>query len=206
MGTTRIRGLAGIEADDSAVCDIDGERGILRYAATASRSWRRCRSSTWWRWWWMASFRKRRAARARAGAGRSARAAGRGARRYGTACAVDPPHDRAAGGPSTAGRAGGQGSPAPRPPLRAARALARAVREDPDHGGGMGPPRQRAHSIAPDPSRGLHADFLRMLHGQPPEPREVEILDVTQILQLEHGFNASTFAGRVVASTLAPCR
>ena len=58
--------------------------------------------------------------------------------------------------------------------------------------------------IAPDPTLPIHADFLRMIHGQRPEAREVEILDITQILQMEHGFNASTFAGRTAASTLAP--
>ena len=34
--------------------------------------------------------------------------------------------------------------------------------------------------------------------------RANEALEVTQILQIEHGFNASTFTARVVASTLAP--
>lgn len=56
----------------------------------------------------------------------------------------------------------------------------------------------------PDPSLPIHEDFLRMLRGERPLPREVEVLDVTQILQMEHGFNASTFAGRIVASTLSP--
>lgn len=58
--------------------------------------------------------------------------------------------------------------------------------------------------VAPDPSLPLHADFLRMFRGEAPHPREVATLDATQILQMEHGFNASTFAGRTVASTLAP--
>ncbi|MBI2920239.1 MAG: citrate/2-methylcitrate synthase [Planctomycetes bacterium] len=58
--------------------------------------------------------------------------------------------------------------------------------------------------VAPDPALPIHADFLRMLRGENPHPREVATLDATQILQMEHGFNASTFAGRTVASTLAP--
>jgi citrate synthase len=55
-----------------------------------------------------------------------------------------------------------------------------------------------------DPSLSLHADFLRMLRGEAPHPQEVATLDATQILQMEHGFNASTFTGRTVASTLCP--
>src|SRR5204863_5244040 len=56
--------------------------------------------------------------------------------------------------------------------------------------------------IAPDPALSFHADFLRMLRGEAPHPREVATLDATQILQMEHGLNASAFAWRTVASTL----
>ncbi|MBX3466576.1 MAG: citrate/2-methylcitrate synthase [Planctomycetes bacterium] len=58
--------------------------------------------------------------------------------------------------------------------------------------------------LAPDPALPLHADFLRMTRGAAPDAREVAVLDATQALQMEHGFNASTFAVRTVASTLAP--
>lgn len=47
-------------------------------------------------------------------------------------------------------------------------------------------------------------DFLRMLHGRVPTPEQIAVLDTAQILQMEHSFNASTFAGRVCASTAAP--
>lgn len=47
-------------------------------------------------------------------------------------------------------------------------------------------------------------DFLRMLHGRVPTPRQIAVLDAAQILQMEHGYNAGTFAGRVCASTAAP--
>ena len=40
--------------------------------------------------------------------------------------------------------------------------------------------------------------------GASPNPTLVRAMEVTQILQIEHGFNAGTFAARVVASTLAP--
>ncbi|MFW6088899.1 MAG: citrate/2-methylcitrate synthase [Gemmatimonadota bacterium] len=57
--------------------------------------------------------------------------------------------------------------------------------------------------VAPDSELGLAADFLRMLTGEAPEDVAAEALDTSLLLYLEHGFNASTFACRVVASTLA---
>ncbi len=46
-------------------------------------------------------------------------------------------------------------------------------------------------------------NFLMMFKGEAPA-RDVDVLRVAQILQMEHSFNASTFTARVVASTLAP--
>ncbi len=45
--------------------------------------------------------------------------------------------------------------------------------------------------------------FLKAI-GQDLSPAHVRAFNTTQILQMEHGFNAGTFAMRVVASTLAP--
>ncbi len=50
----------------------------------------------------------------------------------------------------------------------------------------------------------LHENFLHMFHGATASQDQVRMLDTAQILQMEHGFNAGTFAGRVCASTLAP--
>ena len=47
------------------------------------------------------------------------------------------------------------------------------------------------------------ANFLYMLRGTEPTPAEVKALDVSLILYAEHEFNASTFAARVIASTLS---
>jgi citrate synthase len=47
------------------------------------------------------------------------------------------------------------------------------------------------------------ANFLFMLRGVDPTPAEVKALDVSLILYAEHEFNASTFAARVIASTLS---
>lgn len=47
------------------------------------------------------------------------------------------------------------------------------------------------------------ANFLYMLRGAEPGPEEVKALDVSLILYAEHEFNASTFASRVIVSTLS---
>ena len=46
--------------------------------------------------------------------------------------------------------------------------------------------------------------FLRLLHNRAPAAAAVRIFEQTQILQIDHSFNASTFTARVVTSTLAP--
>jgi len=46
--------------------------------------------------------------------------------------------------------------------------------------------------------------FLELLHNRKPSQKEVSIFEQTQILQIDHSFNASTFTARVVTSTLAP--
>jgi citrate synthase len=53
-------------------------------------------------------------------------------------------------------------------------------------------------------SRRYGERFLQLLHGRAPSAEEVSIFESTQILQLDHSFNASTFTARVVTSTLAP--
>lgn len=64
--------------------------------------------------------------------------------------------------------------------------------------------REGKAALGPDPTLAFHADFLRMHAGAPPTAPDVAVLDALQVMLLEHGFNASTFAGRTVASTLAP--
>ena len=46
--------------------------------------------------------------------------------------------------------------------------------------------------------------FLQLVHQRAPAEKEVRIFEQTQILQIDHSFNASTFTARVVTSTLAP--
>src|SRR5205814_8993232 len=50
---------------------------------------------------------------------------------------------------------------------------------------------------------GPSASILYMLRGTEPSPEEVKALDVSLILYAEHEFNASTFAARVIVSTLS---
>ncbi len=57
--------------------------------------------------------------------------------------------------------------------------------------------------IAPDHTLGFAANFLNMCFGAVPEPELVRAFEVSLILYAEHSFNASTFAARVVSSTLS---
>ena len=55
--------------------------------------------------------------------------------------------------------------------------------------------------IAPNSALGYTENFLRMCFGEVPEPAIVKAFEQSMILYAEHGFNASTFAARVVTST-----
>ena len=57
--------------------------------------------------------------------------------------------------------------------------------------------------IPPREDLGHAENFLYMLTGEVPEADVARVLDVCLILHAEHSMNASTFAGRVTASTLA---
>lgn len=57
--------------------------------------------------------------------------------------------------------------------------------------------------LPPDPELSHAGNFLYMLSGTPPDPETAREFDVCLILHAEHSFNASTFAGREVASTHA---
>ncbi len=50
---------------------------------------------------------------------------------------------------------------------------------------------------------GEAAHFLYLVTGEEPAAEAAETLDVAYVLHAEHGFNASTFTARVVASTLS---
>ncbi len=57
--------------------------------------------------------------------------------------------------------------------------------------------------VAPRDDLGHAANFLYMLTGEEPDPVVADTLDTALVLHLDHGINASTFSGKVNASTLA---
>ncbi|MFX1757456.1 bifunctional 2-methylcitrate synthase/citrate synthase [Rhodococcus sp. As11] len=57
--------------------------------------------------------------------------------------------------------------------------------------------------IPPHHSLGFAENFLSMCFGEIPHPQIVKAFEVSLILYAEHSFNASTFAARVVTSTLS---
>lgn len=62
--------------------------------------------------------------------------------------------------------------------------------------------RQGRPLIEPVPDKPFAWNFMHMLKGSEPTPDEVKAMDLILILHAEHGFNASTFAARVIIATL----
>jgi citrate synthase len=68
--------------------------------------------------------------------------------------------------------------------------------------------RQGLEPVAPRDDLGDAADLLWMLHGAAPDPEHARAMEQYLVSTVDHGFNASTFSARVVASTgadLAAC-
>ncbi|MBU8848970.1 MAG: citrate synthase [Desulfobacterales bacterium] len=63
--------------------------------------------------------------------------------------------------------------------------------------------RQNQPVLSADPKLNLSGNFLYMMNGRKPEENELTIMNLVLVLLTDHGTNASTFAARVVASTLA---
>ena len=57
--------------------------------------------------------------------------------------------------------------------------------------------------IRPDPSLDHATDVLRMITGRMPSKVEARAFESSLVLYMDHGFNASTFTVRVIASTLS---
>jgi citrate synthase len=55
--------------------------------------------------------------------------------------------------------------------------------------------------VAPNPEIGFSENFLYLFRGKPADSEEKEAIDRYMTLHADHGFNASTFAARVTAST-----
>jgi citrate synthase len=63
--------------------------------------------------------------------------------------------------------------------------------------------RHNEQPIAPDKNLSIAGNFMYMLTGKKPHETITRVLDAALVLHAEHGFNASTFAARVTAATLA---
>jgi citrate synthase len=63
--------------------------------------------------------------------------------------------------------------------------------------------RQGKDPVAPNPKLDHAANFLYMISGKEPRAEFAKSFDSTMILYAEHGYNASTFAALVTASTLS---
>jgi citrate synthase len=63
--------------------------------------------------------------------------------------------------------------------------------------------RNQQKLVDPDPELSLAANFLHMMNGKKPHETLTRVMDAALVLHAEHGFNASTFAARVTAATMA---
>ena len=63
--------------------------------------------------------------------------------------------------------------------------------------------RNKEEALKPNPKLSHAGNFLWMLTGREPDEEVARILDVCLVLHADHTMNASTFAARVAASTLA---
>jgi citrate synthase len=66
----------------------------------------------------------------------------------------------------------------------------------------LGRMKNGGHAIDPDPVLGHAANFLYMLTGDRPSGLATKAFDIALILHADHELNASTFAARVAAATL----
>jgi citrate synthase len=55
--------------------------------------------------------------------------------------------------------------------------------------------------VPPDPELSVAGNYLYMLTGQRPDPQRAWALERYLVSTIDHGFNASTFTARVIAST-----
>lgn len=63
--------------------------------------------------------------------------------------------------------------------------------------------RNKQQPVAPDAKLSIAANFLYTMTGKKPHDTLTRVMDAALVLHAEHGMNASTFAARVTAATLA---
>jgi citrate synthase len=201
-----VEGLQDVVAADSAICYIDGARGILSYRGIdihelAAKS---TFEETCFLLWEGRLPRADELADLRAEIGKQRRV----------------PEETL----DLLKRVGGSGHVSP--PMDALRTAVSALSATDPDGASMAPDANRRKAVRltgqvativaafhrlregrapvpPDPGRGHAEDFLRMLNGETAKAAAVRALDVALILHADHELNASTFAARVTAATLS---
>jgi citrate synthase len=182
-------GLKGVVAGETALAMIDGERGVLRYrgypiAELVERGTYAQVAELLWTDTWQPEAR--------------------------LACAplpepvLDvlrrlPPTTGAMDALRTALSASGAADAATWPPsVEQARALTAVA---PSVLAAFARLRAGEEPVDPDPDLGLAAGLLYQLRGERPDEAAARALDAYFVVCAEHGFNASTFAARVITST-----
>jgi citrate synthase len=188
MTNSASSGLDGVNVADTAISDVDGERGRLVIAGSDAERL----AAT-------ASFPDAVARVLAAGAGRPIDVAGLGAARVAAWELVPRLGD-------ALDHADGMEA------LRTGLAHLRSTGDDPaDAIAALGAApvmvaawsRRRAGqpAVAPDPALGHAADYLRMTIGAAPSAAAVAALDAYLVTVIDHAMSASTFTARVIAST-----
>jgi citrate synthase len=186
-------GLEGVVVADTAVSDVDGERGHLVIAGADVEALART-----------ASFEDAVARVLAAGAGAPVPAGERlGAARAEAwellprlgdaldhADGMDALRTALAHLPATAGDAAGD-----------AVAALRAIGAGPVFVAAWSRRRAGQPAIAPDPALGHAADYLRMTIGRAPDAAAVAAMNAYLVTVIDHAMSASTFTARVIAST-----
>lgn len=186
-------GLEGVNVADTAISDVDGERGRLVIAGDDVEQLART-----------ASFEDAMGRVLAAGAGGGASPDGQGRARLGAARASA--WELLARLGDALDHADGMDA------LRTALAHPRSTGDDTADAIaaiGAGPvfvaawSRRRAGQapVAPDASLGHAADYLRMTLGRAPDAAAVTALDAYLVTVIDHAMSASTFTARVIAST-----
>ena len=195
-------GLEGVVATSSAICHIDGERGVLAYAGHDIHDLAReaAFEEVCYLLW-----HRRLPSRAELGDLRSELAAARRLpeamlrlmRSLPAGHAMDALRTLVSALAHSDPEADDQSPPAAyRKAVRLTAQVGSVVATWGRLNAGGGP-------IEPDPALGHAANFLLLLTGERPSALEAQALDVALILHADHELNASTFAARVTAATLS---
>lgn len=195
-------GLEGVVATSSAICHIDGARGVLAYAGHDIHELAReaCFEEVCYLLW-----HRRLPSRAELGDLRSDLAAARRLPEAVLRLMRGLPPGNAMDALRTLVSALAHSDPDAddRSPAASYRKAVRLTAQVGSVVAAWGRLNAGGGSIEPDPALGHAANFLLLLTGERPSALEARALDVALILHADHELNASTFAARVTAATLS---